>query len=295
MTSRELYDFCLSIGFPAEASNFLADANEKLFSLPQARELIEESVAEYKEGKDFSFSMRTEHLAELSPLTGVHPYTSDMLFYLQHSPLLKEKYAEKGLPEEMFDGAMRDLLCKLYECREVYGIWGSFVAIWFARFFHFSLYTLGRLEFCLCGAPFDYEKNGLRIEKGQPCIDVHIPSCGKLARGELEDSYRRAAEFFAPQLVSPPVFHCHSWLLFPWHREALPEESGIRRFAEDYDMVRPTPDEGDLWRIFGGEDTERPETLSENTLLRRVYKRRLIEGQEIGGGEGMFFLSHFKL
>ena len=294
MTSRELYDFCLSIGFPREASAFLADANEKLFSLPAASELIEGSIAEYAAGKDFSFSLRTERLAELSPTVGVHPYTSDMLFYLQLSPVLKEKYAEKGLPDEMFDGAMRDLLCKLYECREVFGIWGSFVAIWFARFFHFSLYTLGRLEFCLTNAPFDYEKDGLRIEKGQPCIDVHIPSCGKLVRGELEDSYRAAAAFFAPRLGTSPAFHCHSWLLFPWHREVLPTDSGIRRFAEDYDAVRPAEDEGDLWRIFGSADTEKPETLPEDTLLRRLYKARLIEGKEIGGGEGMFFLAHFK-
>ena len=294
MTASALYRFCGEIGFPEEACVFLAEAYEKLLRDPAAKAILEESAAEYTEGKDFSFYKRTERLAELSPVTGVHPYVSDMLYYLHLAPILREKYREKGLSEEMFLGAMRDLRCKLYECREVFGIWGSFVAVWFSRFYHFSLFTLGHLEFCLTDAPFDYEKDGLRIEKGQPCIDVHIPSSGKLVREELEDAYRQAAAFFAPRLNGPPVFCCHSWLLFPWHLEVLPENSGIRRFAEDYDALRPAEDEGDLWRIFGSADTNKPETLPEDTLLRRLYKARLIEGKEVGGGEGMFFLAHFK-
>ena len=294
MTGKELYGFCRSIDFPEEACAFLAGAYEKLKSDPGCAALLEQSAAEYAEGKDVSFGGRTEELRKLAETAGVHPYTSDMLFYLHLAPILRQKYKEKQLPDGMFLGAMRDLRCKLFECREVYGIWGSFVASWFSLFYRFSLYALGRLEFCLMGSPFDYERDGLRIEKGQTCIDVHIPSCGRLVRGELEASYRQAAAFFAPRLSSPPAFRCHSWLLYKEHYTALPKDSGIRRFAEDYTYLRKTPDEGDLWRIFGGHDTDKPESLPEDTLLRRLYKGWLIEGKEIGGGEGMFFLAHFK-
>ena len=69
-------------------------------------------------------------------------------------------------------------------------------------------------------------------KKGQLCIDVHIPSRGRLVRRELARSYKEAAAFFAPKLEAPTAFQCESWLLFEHHKEMLPPDCGIRRFAD---------------------------------------------------------------
>ncbi len=294
MNRQEFYQFCRRISFPEEACSALCGDLDRLLAYAPSADLLKDSVRRFSKGEKLPFYLLTEELCKMKEQTGVHPYSSDMIFYLYLAPVLEVLYAQRGLPAKWFDGAMEDLLCKLNECREVYGIWGSFVAVWFSRFYNFTLYAMGRLEFCLINSPFDYEKDRLSIKKGQKCIDVHIPSKGRLDREELAASYKEAAEYFAPMLDAPVAFHCESWLLFEHHKEMLPESSGIRRFADDYSYMCKAPDEGDLWRIFGGEDTDNPEKLSEKTSLQRAYKRWLLEGNPCYGGEGIFFYDHFK-
>lgn len=289
MTSKELYLFTKEIDFPDQACVFLSDAYQKLLDDPSCRKILESCLSGYRNETGISFMQDAERLAAESRRLDIHPYTSDMLFYLHLAPALKEKYREKKLSDLLFYGAMKDLRCKLSECYTVCHIWGSFVAIWFSRFYNFSLYTLGRLEFCLIPCPFDYQKDGKQIRKGQPVIDVHIPSSGKLTREALDDSYRQAAAFFAPLLQGPAAFHCESWLLFEFHWEMLPAGCGILLFSEDYDLIRNAPEEGDMWRIFGDGDIDHPETLPEKTSLQRAYKKRLMAGLPVYGGEGIFF------
>ncbi len=295
MKSEDFYAFCGEFGFPEEACRELLENYEKLLSFDRARMLLEDVRARWERGESLDFCRVCGDLRGMRAETRVHPFTSDMIFYLYLAPTLRKLYEKRGYPARWFTGVMEDLRCKLLECRTVYGIWGSFVSSWFARFYQFSLFAMGRLEFCLIPCPFDYEKGGLSIRKGQKCVDVHIPSKGKLVRRELADSYREAAEFFGPMLEAPVAFYCESWLLFEHHAEMLREGCGIRRFAEDYTYMRSAPDEQDLWRIFGAEDTETPQNLSEDTSLKRAYKKRLLEGKPVYGGEGIFFYRFFEI
>ena len=291
MRSDEFGAFCASIGLEEDACRSLEADHARLKKDPACRALLEENGKRYAAGENVAFYEETEKLERLSENAGVHPYAADLIFYLELAPALKRFYADRGLTDGFFDGAMQDLVCKAHECRTVFGIWGSFVSSWFSLFYRFTLYTIGRLEFCLTKCPCDFEKNGKKIAKGEPCIDVHIPSRGRLTREELDDAYGRAAEFFAPQLKgAPTVFRCESWLLADYHREMLPEGSGIRMFMDDYTIVARVPDTGDLWRIFGCEDVSVPEKLSEDTSLKRAYKKRLTEGLPVYGGVGLFFL-----
>lgn len=295
MTAENLYIFCKEIGFPADACADLRQNYEKLLAFPAAFALLEDSRNRFEQGERIAFCDLCDTLQRMKGETFVHPFSSDMLFYLHLAPALRQRYIQNGYPERWFTGAMEDLRCKLFECRTVYGIWGSFVASWFSRFFNFSLFAMGRLEFCLIPCPFDYQKEDLFIRKGQNCIDVHIPSKGRLVREDLASAYGEAAEFFEPVLEAPAAFHCESWLLFEHHRQMLEKSSGIRRFAEDYTYIRSAPDEQDLWRIFGAENTELPENLSEDTSLKRAYKKRLTMGLPIYGGEGIFFYKFFEV
>lgn len=292
MTKAELTALLAAADFPSDAIDALCDDDQNLQKNPETAGILQNSIENYRLDTGYRLSSAADRLMEKSEACGVHPYSAAMLFYLHHAPVLLENYRaryEMAQADALFAGAMADLRAKLFECMAVYHVYGSFVSSWFSLFFSMRLYTLGRLEFMLIPSPFDYHKGELSIKKGEKCIDVHIPSRGALKREELDDAYRQAVAFFAPELKAPIAFHCESWLLFKEHERMLPEHSGIRMFMSDYDYLAEAPDEGDLWRIFGDEDTDHPETLSEDTALRRAYKKHLLAGNPCSGGHGMFF------
>lgn len=291
MEKKQLTALLEQASYPKETICALMSDYEQLLCAPACRQILEEARARYRAGAPLSYYEESDRLVkEAEKETTVHPYAAELLFYLHLAPILKEQYEKEGLPARYFDGVMAGILCKLMECHRMYGIWGSFVAIWFARFFCRSLYAIGRLEFCLMACPLDFSSGQRQIKKGEPVIDVHIPSRGPLTAEELEASYLEAAAFFAPKLKGQAVFHCESWLLADFHSEMLPESSGIRLFARRYHLIEQTPDEGDFWRIFYLPSDTPPQTLPEQTALQRGYKKRLLQGLDLYGGRGIFFL-----
>lgn len=289
MNTLYLSELMKKEGYPNECISSLIADYGALLGHPVTKGILRSYSEEYAAGKSFSFYDASCLLAEQGRQAGVHPYASEILFYLHLAPILQENYRQEGIPDRYFSGMMQGILCKLYECHGMYDIWGSFVSVWFARFFNRSLYAIGRFEFCLMNSPADYEVCGKRVKKGQPLIDVHIPSRGRLSEQEMVASYAEAADFFKKRAGLPEVvFHCESWLLADFHEEFLREDGGIRLFAHRYAVVERTPDEGDLWRIFYKDADLPPEALPEDTALKRGYKKRLLLGKELYGGRGLF-------
>ncbi|MBQ9113406.1 MAG: hypothetical protein IJY05_00610 [Clostridia bacterium] len=86
----------------------------------------------------------------------------------------------------------------------------------FQVFFNLTRFALGRLQFELIPLPFNYEKNGLKLEKGKTVINVHIPRTGTpMDKESCDDSYARANAFFKPQTGENTVFFCNSWSYTP--------------------------------------------------------------------------------
>lgn len=276
-------------GYPNECISSLVADYSALLCESRCKRILESAAELYRDKTPFSLYEESRRLTEAGKEAGVHPYAAEILFYLHLAPVLQEHYRQEGIPARYFSGMMQGILCKLHECHRMYDIWGSFVAVWFIRFFDRSLYAIGRFEFCLMNSPSDYAVRAIPVKKGQPLIDVHIPSRGSLLEKEMVASYAEAAEFFKKRLNGQKVvFHCESWLLADYHDDFLKEDSGIRLFAHRYFLVERTPDEGDLWRIFY-KDADLPAAeLPEDTALKRGYKRRLLEGKELYGGRGIF-------
>lgn len=308
-----LEDFCTEFAFPPEALAFLASVLRRLLvrssRFPTVMAAYEEAYLREGENAGFSHSEALKTVSGIAKEEGVPPFSAEMLFYILLSPGLREICMRRGIPEEIFRWSMEDLRCKLYECRQVYGIWGSFVAGWFSRFFRLTLFGIGRLEF----APYRLSEEEasaasavlpeLSLEPGTLVIDTHIPSRGRLPHDAVLDSYRRAADFFRgrydlSKTGGRAVFHCESWMLDPAH-PSLPgmETCGnLLAFQRDYRIFRrgKDPAGGDLWRIFGRMvipgDTAAVESLPEDTALRRAYKRRLLAGDLPGWGQGVYLL-----
>lgn len=222
--------------------------------------------------------------------SGVSSETVDLLFFLLCMKPLKQRYQDAGLPLSYYDGIAFDLRSKLNECRRLKGIWGTFVAGWFYRFFSLGRFVMGRLQYERIPLPEAYCPHSMAHMAGQDVVNVHIPSGRPLIRDEVRASLAEAAAFYAPHFPNGQViFVCHSWLLFPGHLEMLPENSGIRQFMEEFTVFDSfdDPQGRDLWRIFYREDVTDPDALPQETSLQRAYVKWLQDGKAVGGGAGI--------
>jgi len=206
---------------------------------------------------------------------------------------LKRRYEDAKLPTAYYRGVADDLCAKLNECYALKGIWGTFVASWFSRFFVLGRFPIGRLQYECIPVPESYCPEGYAHMAGQLAVNVHIPSGKPLIRQEVQASMAEAAQFYAPQFPDGRVlFICHSWLLFPGHQKMLPQSSGIRGFMEEFTLMDTydDPTGHDLWRIFYTENTDNLDALPQNTSLQRAYGAWLKAGKGVGGGLGIRYI-----
>jgi hypothetical protein len=81
------------------------------------------------------------------------------------------------------------------------------------------------------------------------------------------------------------VVACHTWLLSPSLLQFLKQESHIRNFASDYEIIEKDNDNsGCLEWLFEGKT--KLNTLPENTGLQKEVKEYLLQGGVIGHGLG---------
>ena len=226
--------------------------------------------------------------------------THHLLFAFCGEPLL-EKYKVKGIDEEIYWQSMRDLRWKFNECLAVHGIPGTFVASWYPGFFDMTRFALGRLQYEHYRFDADeYTRASVTLHRGDPVINFHIPSCGPLTLESRMDSYKRAYEFYRkdfPSGILPLV--CHSWLLYPGHREFLPPESNILSFMNDFDILRFDERDrehfGDAWRVFGAAASKSPEEWPRDTSIRRALADRICSGGKVGVGYGVILFDGEKI
>jgi len=277
--------FCKEFGYSAEALNALLETYDKIMQTESAKNTFCDLIDrfEYKESV-------LPILNEVAKDSDANKYSVHLLYYVCLSKQLRKMYEEKNIPCNIFYDSMTDLRCKLFECHKVHGVWGSFVAFWFPRFFDLTRFALGSLQFETIQFDREYEKNGYTVHKGDTVLNMHIPSSGPLKHELCIDSYRRAREFYKDIFgEKPTVFVCNSWLLFPKHKEILPSDSNIRKFMDDFDIISSNDNNnyGDLWRIFGKFYNGNPEELPEDTQLQRIYKDFIKKGNTVGTGFGI--------
>lgn len=249
-----------------------------------SRGLLLRTRESYASGAQLDMRGVLAEAAGFAAALGESAYTLQVLPYLCMLEPAREKYAAAGLPERIFVDSFADILYKTRECEGLYGVAGSFVAPWFYRFFELKCFALGRLQF-----EFAQFKADGPLQKGERVINVHIPSSGPLRREDCEASYAEAAGFFGFAGRKYTPFVCDSWLLHPLCSR-LPEGSGIRRFASDYELLFTIDDAdfGDMWIIFGAPYDGHPEKLPGDTALRRIFRERLISGGSVGRGYGLY-------
>ncbi len=280
-----------------DALEYFTKLEEKIMADSELNEIISNCAYEYMTSEEKQFSKCLEKMNEISEKTGEHPYTMHFLVALRCLPYLRQQYEKReDLTEEMFWQGADDFRCKLNECLELHGIYGSFVAGWFGSFLNLRRISLGRFQYILTryeAATFK-TPHGHTIEKDEYIAEFHIPSSGVPLTDEIRnDSYRQAWDYFKEITGNNRVvLRCTTWLLYPEHYRFLPETSNIIKFMDDFDIqfYAHQPEFHDKWRLFGKSSEKPLEEWDEKTSLQRAYKKRLLEGKPTGDAMGFIIM-----
>ena len=236
-----------------------------------------------------TYEKNNEVIKEIANLSGVKKETVLLIVYILMSKKLKEYYELKGYSEEMWIDAMSDLKDRLNECFAVKGIWGS-ATDWFARFYNFNLFALGRLQFNYATLYADYDNKDVRLKKGDKVIGVHIPGGRPLDKSEVLDSFIKAKEFFRKDFDGQIPFVCKTYLFHASMSNLYKPTSNLKYFMDLFDVYyqEETEKNLDAWRVFNCEVEDYNE-LPENTSLQKGLKRFLQDGGKMGIGVGILF------
>ena len=278
--------------YPAAAREVLFNAFDAIMAIPETAAKMQSFWDTYAAEFNCDIQAMRAEMKEVSKQANVHEYTGDLLFFICLARYMKAHYEKQGLDLTLMHDSLYDLKYKLDECHEVYGIWGTFVASWYDRFFKLSRFAFGRLQFETTRFNAEYCKNGLCLNPDSTVINVHIPRTGtKLSYESVKDAYRRAAAFFKEYFPDGPVvFNCHSWLFFPRNKEVLNEKSNLYAFMKDYDIFQSGEyeDYSQAWRLFDCLYEGDPERMPQDSSLRRAYVDWMRKGEKIGWGWGVY-------
>lgn len=286
-----LKDFFKEFDYDVETAAFFLAEYDKITKNEEAFKLFDGILSAYENGTLCDYE---ENLIAASrkagDISGVHPYTAGFLVYACMSRHLAKLYKDCGIDYSIYKNSVLDLKWKLYECKAVKGVTGISAIRWIGGFFRLELFALGRLQYEILKAKYDYSKNGILLIKGvTPVINVHIPRTGEpLDKASCDASYDMAREFFKKRTGEDNLhFVCHSWLLFPLNKEILPKGSNTYRFMSEYDIITCEYNLGeDLWRLFDT-DEKNPDKLPCDTSFRRCYVEHLKRGGRVGEGYGI--------
>ena len=292
-------DFMDRIHIPPEAQTEFYRAETQLRSSERDASQMAQIKSDFDLGQ-IGFKEAIAQLKTLSDTAGLSEYTLYFYFLILCSDVLHEKYRARGIEDQIFWDTMDDLRCKLLECYEVKGVWGTFVVDWYEGFLTMERFALGRFQYeekAFEGEPFT--KNGITVNPKDIVYNFHIPSSGQpIDHATRYDSYRKAYEFYGcKQKGKPLILVCDSWLLSAENEKFLPSDSNILAFIRDFDMIsnRSYDTFSDSWRVFGKHHTLPVEQRPVDTKLRKSVVQHLLNGGQMGYGYGLIIFDGEKI
>lgn len=278
-----------SCGFSQDAIRTLLRDTQKLEQLSDASDCMNACKSLLFDGGD-----PWPRLEQLSDREDLHLFTTHLLFLLFCVDETESRYRQAGIPHEIYLDSVKDIRCKAEETFDIYGIWGLHCGPWVSGLITLHIFCLGRLQFEPMKSDFFCRIGQYTLDKGDPVLNVHVPSFGRLNYPAVQDAYRRAAEFFRSDFPGGCIWlRCETWLFYPQLTAMFPE-GNMKRFAADYTLVHACidPMQDDRYRVFGLPPTVPVSQYPQNNLLQKRLKQWLEEGNRMGVGFGfMAYLS----
>lgn len=298
---KNFFDIC---EYPEEAKVSLLADYEKLMASEECKAVFDKYIAEYKQNNDTDFGAAYSNAHNTAEVIGVNGYTAELLIFCCFTEHLKELYIEKGYDLEIWRNTCLDLRHKMFECKKMHGVWGSFVSFWYPRFFTLGRFAIGRLQYELVtyyASQDGYHKNGIDVNHGEgKACELHIPSSGKLIEEEVMESLKEAYKFMKKidRLQDGKLLCvCSSWLLYPEMQKFLRPGCNILKFQDLFEITYSNTDYGfgDCWRLYNcGWDGDASK-LPRDTDMQRRYADWLAEGNVAGSGVGVIVFDGEKI
>ena len=293
-----LENFLRDFEYAEECRELLVSCYGAISADTHRSDILNEALTAYNNDRNVGYFVMEEYVKRICDGSEYHEYTVWLLVYILMTERLRELYLQNGISLDIWRDGINDLKTKAEECKDIKGIYGTFVSSWFPNLFRLRRFTFGRLQFEL--SHFSEDKfecsDGTVLKSKDRVIAVHIPrSSMPLSKQNCDGAYEAAADFFANEFQGEKVvFTCSSWMLYPKNSEILHERSNTRRFGEEYEIVTVTYHEAgeypEAWRIFDVEFGGDIASLPENTFLQKAYKKYMLDGGITGRAYGVKLL-----
>ncbi|WP_285121691.1 MULTISPECIES: acyltransferase domain-containing protein [Lactococcus] len=218
-------------------------------------------------------------------------YSNDTLmeltYHLYAAFLCWDKiYVPQGISYEIYIDTMKCFTRFLEETRKIISSYKFNRGFWTWRYTSGLIYRIQELEFEMVTPP--HKDKAARLA-GKKYISVHIPSDANLSHEIISKNYLEAKYFLKKYFASydQTPFASSTWLLSPKLKDWLKEESNLRLFADDYDVVNTNhdSDEGVPW-VFNSISADIL-NYPEETSLQKVAKKWMVAGGHIGSALGI--------
>ncbi len=200
-----------------------------------------------------------------------------LYFHLKAACLSFEKYAEKGISNEIFTETMKCFSRFVNEHKTSFYKTGFDRAFWTYRQLSLQLFRIGQLEYEI-------------ISPKESAI--HIPSDADISLDKCRASFEEYCEFLASTFkMRPSRFSLDSWLISPALDELLEPSSKIISFKNCFELEEWNKDSDEYKQWIFGKDNISVDEMPELTSLQRKAKALLRRGGKIGTAQG--FLKSF--
>lgn len=222
----------------------------------------------------------------------LHRYQLNLAVAVLFADIAKQNYIKNGHTDEVFFEATRDFSVKVYECVNLFGIYGCKSFLWFVPFFAGKRFYFGRLQYNLSNLPIEKCTFGdTTITSNDVILDIHIPSGKKLSPESVIDSLCRAYDYFADLRIDGLLyFCCNCWLLYSGYKDTIfKRESNLYKFADIFKIISSfeTASFSDAWRVFNTNDISDLDSLPVSTSLQRRFVEYIRHGGKFGRGIGI--------
>lgn len=206
-----------------------------------------------------------------------------LALYTQFAQSLWPVYCQRGISREIYLATFADIVLWEQEYFCATGEHGLGETEWLSSHLRMGLFQLGSLQFQPVDGSVPKEWDGVGISRNELVLNVHIPKGANINSAAVEDSYRRALDFWQ---VDRAVLLCESWLLEPELSKLLPLDSRIRTFAGGFTLAAVDKTERQAEERIFGRLEEDPSRYPVTSSLSRGARHHLMNGNRLGVGYG---------
>lgn len=198
--------------------------------------------------------------------------------YLECARRCLSNYQKEGIDKKIYIDTMKCFPRFIQEYYQKNGCYGFSCPWWAYRQLNMTIFRLGALEF------------EFSVSQKELTIGIHIPSDTDFREESINESFHLCRKFIEKHRseFTEAQFTCHSWLLSPYLKFILEENTNIIRFQNLFDITNVYENEMQYMDYIFHADARTPlQDLRENTSLQKGVKELLKKSINLGAAYGI--------